>query len=77
MQPGDRNKFLPLVSPFTLFSIPACSDTLQAIDISPSCLLKASKMFTHYGHYTFPDPGLFINLATGKDKKAADTKVKV
>jgi hypothetical protein len=60
MQPTGRNKFLPLDSPFAPFSIPAWSAGLQAVDQSPSRLLEASKMFIHYGHYTFPDPGLFI-----------------
>jgi len=72
MQPDDRNKFFPLDSPFAPFSIPAWSAALQAVDHSPSRLLEASKSFTHYGHYTFPDPGLFISPVAGK--KAIDKK---
>ncbi len=70
MKPNDRNKFFPLDSPFAPFSIPAWSAGLQAVDQSPSRLLEASKTFIHYGHYTFPNPGLFIRPVT--DKKAAD-----
>jgi len=66
MQPTGRNKFLPLDSPFAPFSIPAWSAGLQAVDQSPSRLLEASKTFIHYGHYTFPDPGLFITPVAGK-----------
>ena len=72
MQPNSRNKFFPLDSPFAPFSIPAWSTGLQAVDQSPSRLLEASKTFTHYGHYTFPDPGLFITPVA--DKKAVDKK---
>ena len=80
MQPNDRNKFLPLNSPFTPFLIPAWSAGLQAVDQFPSHLLEASKMFIHYGHYTFPDPGLFITPVADKnaaDKKVADKKAPV
>ena len=72
MQPRDRNKFFPLDSPFAPFSIPAWSAALQAVDQSPSRLIEASKTFTHYGHYTFPDPGLFISPVA--DKKGSNTK---
>src|SRR5258708_24081424 len=75
MQPIGRNKFLPLDSSFAPFSIPAWSAGLQAVDQSPSRLLEASKTFIHYGHYTFPDPGLFITPVA--DKKAADRKAPV
>jgi hypothetical protein len=37
-------------------------------------------MFTHYGHYTFPDPGLFITPVADKkatNKTAADKKAPV
>jgi hypothetical protein len=70
LQPGDRNKFLPLDSPFAPFSIPAWSAALKAVDQSPSRLLEASKSFVHFGHYALPDPGLFINTTV-------DTKAKV
>jgi len=73
MQPIGRNKFFPLDSPFAPFSIPAWSAGLQAVD--QSRLLEASKTFIHYGHYTFPDPGLFITPVA--DKKAADRKAPV
>jgi hypothetical protein len=66
MQPIGHNKFFPLDSPFAPFSIPAWSAGLQAVDQSPSHLLKASKTFIHYGHYTFPDPGLFITPVADK-----------
>jgi len=75
MQPNDRNKFFPLDSPFAPFSIPAWSAGLQGVDQSPSRLLEASKSFIHYGHYTFPDPGLFITPVA--DKKATNKKAPV
>jgi hypothetical protein len=75
MQPNDRNKFFPLDSPLAPFSIPAWSSGLQAVDQSPSRLLEASKAFIHYGHYTLPDPGLFITPVA--DKKATDKKAPV
>ena len=62
-------------SPFAPFSIPAWSAGLQGVDQSPSRLLEASKSFIHYGHYTFPDPGLFITPVA--DKKATDKKAPV
>ena len=67
-------------SHFAPFSIPAWSAGLQAVDQSPSRLLEASKSFTHYGHYTFPDPGLFITPVADKkgvDKKAGDKKAPI
>lgn len=45
-------------SPFAPFPIPAWSGALQAVDQSPSRLVGASKAG---GHYTFPDPGIFVN----------------
>jgi hypothetical protein len=69
-----------LGSPFAPYSIPAWSAGLQAIDQSPSRLIEASKTFTHYGHYTFPDPGLFITPVADKKtagKKTADKKAPV
>jgi hypothetical protein len=44
--------------------IPAWSAALQAVDQSPSNLVEASKTMRNYGHYVFPDPGLFIHPAT-------------
>ena len=63
-QTADRNKFSPLSSPYAPFSIPAWSAALQAVDQSPSRLIETSKSSAHYGHYTFPDPGLFTSPAT-------------
>jgi hypothetical protein len=53
-----------LDSPLAPSSIPAWSAALQAVD--RSLLLEAPKTF---GHYAFPDPGLFVGLA-GDEKKA-------
>jgi len=53
-----------LDTPFAPFSIPAWSGSLQGVDQSPSRLVEASKTYKHYGHYTFPDPSLFIHTAT-------------
>jgi hypothetical protein len=64
IQTGDRNKFSPLESPYAPYSIPAWSAALQAVDQSPSNLVEASKSVQNYGHYVFPDPGLFIHPAT-------------
>ena len=66
IQTGQRDKFSPLNKPFAPFSIPAWSDALQAVDQSPSCLIETSKLSKHYGHYTFPDPGLFTTQATAR-----------
>lgn len=63
-QTGDRNKFSPLNSPCAPYPIPAWSAALQAVDQSPSNLVEASKSTQNYGHYTFPDPGLFIHSTT-------------
>src|SRR5271155_3292477 len=63
-QTGDRNKFSPLDSPYAPYSIPAWSTALQAVDQSPSHLVESSKSMQSYGHYIFPDPGLFIHPAT-------------
>jgi hypothetical protein len=49
-----------LESPFAPFSIPAWSAALKAVDQSPSHLVEASKSSKHFGHYAFPEPGLFI-----------------
>ena len=40
------------------------SNALQAIDQLPSHLVEASKVMPQYGHYIFPDTGLFIHPAT-------------
>ena len=63
-QTGDRNKYLPLQSPYTPYPIPAWSAALQAVDQSPSNLVDASKTEEIYGRYAFPDPGLFIHPTT-------------
>jgi hypothetical protein len=63
-QSCDRNKFSPLESPYAPYPIPAWSAALQAVDQSSSNLVEASKTSQSYGHYAFPDPGLFIHPAT-------------
>ena len=64
IQTADRNKFSPLNSPYAPYPIPVWSAALQAVDQSPSNLVEASKTMQNYGHYVFPDPGLFIHPAT-------------
>ncbi len=55
-QSGGRDKFTPLDSLLAPFVIPAWGTALQAVDRSlPS---------QRYGHYTFPDPGLFVSPAS-------------
>jgi hypothetical protein len=63
-QNANRNKFSPLNSPYAPYPIPAWSDGLQAVDQARSNLVEATKSMEHYGHYTFPDPGLFIHPGT-------------
>ena len=63
-QTADRNKFSPLNSPYAPYPIPAWSAALQSVDQSPSNLVEASKSMPNFGHYIFPDPGLFIHPAT-------------
>jgi hypothetical protein len=63
-QTGDRNKFSPLESVYAPYPIPAWSAALQAVDQSPSNLVEATKTMQNYGHYVFPDPGLFTHPAT-------------
>jgi hypothetical protein len=63
-QTGDRDKFSLLNSPYAPYPIPAWSAALEAVDQSPSLLVEASKTMQNYGHYVFPDPGLFIHPAT-------------
>ena len=65
---GGRNKYLPLNNALSPFSIPAWSDGLQAVNQSPSLLVEASKSFNHFGHYAFPDPGLFVSPASDEKK---------
>lgn len=67
-QSPGRDKFLPLESPLAPFSIPVWSTALQAVDRSPSHIIEASNASKHFGHYTFPDPGLFVTPATNKKK---------
>ena len=66
IQTTDRNKFSPLESPYAPYPIPVWSAALQAVDQSPSNLVEASKTMQNYGHYVFPDPGLFIHPATAQ-----------
>jgi hypothetical protein len=63
-QTGDRNKYFPLHSPYAPYPIPAWSAALQAVDQSSSNLVESSKTMQTYGHYAFPDPGLFIHPTT-------------
>ena len=63
-QTRDRNKFFPLDCPYAPYPIPAWSDALQAVNQSPANLIEATKTMQHYGHYIFPDPGLFIHPGT-------------
>jgi hypothetical protein len=51
-------------SPYAPYPIPAWSAALQAVDQSPANLVEATKTMQHYGHYIFPDPGLFIHPKT-------------
>lgn len=69
MQSNGRNKFLPLESHLAPFSIPAWQASLQAVNRSSSHLISAQKKSAHYGHYTFPDPGLFVT-PTADEKKS-------
>lgn len=68
-QGAGRNKFLALNSTLAPFSIPAWRAGLQAVDQSPYLLVETSKTSKHFGHYVFPDPGLFVSPASD-DKKA-------
>ena len=52
---SGRDKFAPLDSPLAPFLISAWSIALQAVD--------HSLPFQQFGHYTFPDPGLFAGTA--------------
>jgi hypothetical protein len=63
-----RNKFLPLTSNLSPFPIRAWSAGLQAVNQSPSLLVESSKSSKHFGHYAFPDPGLFVSPATDEKK---------
>ena len=55
-------------SRFAPFSIPAWQAALQAVDRSSSLLIEKHKTTTHYGHYAFPDPGLFVSPTTDEKK---------
>jgi hypothetical protein len=57
-----------LESHFAPFSIPAWQAALQTVDKS-SHLIETHKTSAHYGHYAFPDPGLFIS-PTADEKKS-------
>jgi hypothetical protein len=63
-QTVDRNKFSPLDNPYAPYPIPVWSAALQAVNQSPANLAEATKTMAHYGHYVFPDPGLFIHPRT-------------
>lgn len=67
-QVAGCNKYLPLSSSLAPFSIPAWSAGIQAVDQSPSLLVEASKSSKHFGHYAFPDPGLFLSPASDEKK---------
>jgi hypothetical protein len=64
-QSAGQDKFLPLSCPLAPFTIPAWGIALQAVDRSPSRLVKTSK---HFGHYAFPDPGLLVTPTTNAKK---------
>ena len=68
-QSTDRDKFFPLEGPFAPFSIPAWHVALQAVDRSPHNLIETCKLSMHSGHFTFPDPGLFVS-PTADEKKS-------
>ncbi|KAF8801223.1 hypothetical protein BYT27DRAFT_7262257 [Phlegmacium glaucopus] len=68
IQSAGRDKFSPLDSSLSPFPIPAWSGALQAVDQSPSHLVKISKASTHFGHYVFPDPSLFVTPANDEKK---------
>ena len=67
-QSSGRDKFAPLHGPLTPFIIPAWCAALQAVDRSPSLLIEVSKLSKHFGHYVFPDPGLFVTPASDEKK---------
>ena len=48
--------------------IPAWSAGLAAVDQSSSFLVEVSKSSKHFGHYAFPDPGLFVSPASDQKK---------
>ena len=51
------------------FSIPAWQAALHAVNRSSPHLIETHKSSTHYGHYVFPDPGLFVS-PTNDEKKS-------
>ncbi|KAF9037956.1 hypothetical protein BJ165DRAFT_1531862 [Panaeolus papilionaceus] len=63
-----RNKFMPLEGPFAPFPIPTWAEGLIAVDVSYQNLIEASKSEPHFGHYVFPDPGVFTS-ATSDEKR--------
>ena len=65
---AGRNKFLPLSSSLSPFPIHAWSAGLQAVNQSPSLLIKSSKSSQHFSHYAFPNPGLFVSPVTNEKK---------
>ena len=67
-QVAGCNKYLPLSSLLSPFSIPAWSAGLQAINQSPSLLVEASKSFDHFCHYAFPDLRIFVSPASDEEK---------
>jgi hypothetical protein len=65
---AGRNKFLPSSSRLSPFPICAWSAGLRAVNQSPSLLIESSKSSQHFGHYAFPDPGLFVSPLTDEKK---------
>jgi hypothetical protein len=75
---SGRNKFLPLSSPLSPFPIPAWIAGLQAVNQSPSLLVESSKSSKHFGHYVFPDPGLFVSPITdGKKARFVESWLRI
>ncbi|KAF8803443.1 hypothetical protein BYT27DRAFT_7260182 [Phlegmacium glaucopus] len=68
IQSAGRDKFSPLDSSLSPFPISAWSAALRDVDQSPSHLVEISKASTHFGHYVFPDPGLFVTPANHEKK---------
>ncbi|KAF9039088.1 hypothetical protein BJ165DRAFT_1531205 [Panaeolus papilionaceus] len=55
-----RNKYAPLESNLSPFSIPAWAQGLAAVDTSFSNLVEQTKMTSLLSHYVFPDPAHFV-----------------
>jgi hypothetical protein len=61
-QTAGRDKFSPLDSPLSPFSIHAWAAALQSVDRHPVPISHKS------GHYVFPEPGLFVSPTADKKK---------